>query len=655
MTVTRVTLVNVQSLDESPELYDEVVDALIEADRLYYDDPDNATLPDVLYDQLYRLVQAHEEKTGNVREDSPTQRVQGSSTFAPTKHWVPMLSLDKAYTPEELAKFAEQFESYSMLSVEPKLDGASLSLEYSDGHLRAAITRGDGVTGDDVTKNAALIRGVPCVLPKPYENFSGWVRGEVVILKDDFAEINRDGQFANARNAAAGALRHKDPHQARARRLTFVAYDSSDDHIFGHDIFTTSQWVKVGVTHLTDIIENIGKWREGWPFESDGIVVKTLDTSLRSKLGSTGKHPRWAIAYKTQGDTYVTRLNEITWQVGVNGMVTPVAELAEVQTSKGKVARATLHNPKFISQKDIRIGDEVEITYAGDVIPYVIGTVRHAGDNPVTVETPNSCPACATSLVQEGNSGQVKCPNRNYCKPQIVGRMVKWASRDAADIDAIGPTWMEKFVTELPDFNSLSDLYAVQYDELIELDGMGDVLATKIIDNIKASKRLGMRRALVGFSIPHVSEGTAKRLTQRFEGVGLVFAADDATLLGIEDIGPTVVASLREWYENGGKHDIKELRMLGVNLDRLPEDAPKVGSLTGKTFVITGSIPGYKDRKMFGRVLEGAGAKIGSSVSKSTDYLITDDPDATSGKAKKARELGVAIISPAEAQEMLDG
>lgn len=642
--------------------YDAMVEALNEADRLYYNDPDSSTMPDAEYDSMYADVLRIERETGGFSEDSPTQRVQGSSTFAPTKHSVPMLSLDKVTTAEELAKFLASVPEPVAYYVEPKLDGASLSLEFEDGKLIRAVTRGDGTTGDDVTANARLIRGIPVELVHGGEPFDGWIRGEVVIRTKDFDALNADGKFANPRNAAAGALRHNDPHEARRRRLTFYPYDSSDGlgHVQKMDGFLQYPYLPRFVNEVSEAVQELLQLRAagGFEFDTDGIVIKVVSPEVRESLGFTGKHPKWAVAYKTAGDTATTKLNSITWQTGAGGMVTPVAELEPVYLDGTTISRATLHNAKFIFDKDVAPGSVVEIRRMGDVIPGVERVVERSTQR---VTIPTHCPSCDAHLISGGNSMQVVCPNTKDCAPQLIGKLVKWAGRDAADIDAIGPSWIRTFV-EAGLLKTPADFYTLTRASIQRFEGMGAKRQTQFIDSIEGSKGLGMRRALIGFCIPNSGEGTAKRLCRYFDSVEAISESchiDLGTggaerLKSIEDIGAVVAASIQEFFLENGQL-VSDLRASGVNLSRLDEDTPVVKTATSKNFVVTGGFEGYKTRKEPVAILERLGWTSQSGISERTDYLITDDPSPTSSKAKKAASLGVEVITMAQAMELAGG
>jgi DNA ligase (NAD+) len=579
---------------------------------------------------------------------SPAVGTDGS-----VSHKIPMLSLLKVTTPEGVAKFVSEVEEGVRFLVQAKLDGVSLSLSYTDGKLVRALTRGDGVKGEDVTHIVSLLPSVPSELPQP---LTGEVRGEVVIHK---AEL--DAKFKNTRNSVAGLLnaRTKSPDDAARYKCRFYAFEllgtsahesvTADQMLRNLGFENPSQHICYTLSEVQLQIESILAFRSTLPYDIDGVVVKVVEFAVRKRMGSRSNSPRWAFAFKPESETAVTRLNGVTWQVGSGGQATPVAELEPVDLMGTTIARASLHNPLQIQTLGICIGDEVVIKRANDVIPQVVGVSVPAAYR-TEIVTPRWCPACSTPLVQEGNSGQVQCPDSSMCPAQVRGRLLKWAARPAADMDAIGPVWVEKFV-DRGLVKSPADFYALTEAGLSGLDGMGPKNPAKFLKNIEKSKALGMRRALIGFAIPNASDGTAKRLCWNFSTVEEVASATEGQLMSIEDIGPVVAASIRRFFQSAGTL-LGALRAAGVNLDRLPEDAPAsaTASLAGKTFVITGAVS--NGRAAFSKELEVLGAKVSGSVSANTTALITDDQNATSGKAKQARELGVPFLTEAQVRAM---
>lgn len=658
--------------------YETLVDQINEADRLYFDAPDevsDARLSDQEYDAKYAML-VDLERHRTPAPNSPTQRVQGTATLAPTRHSTPMLSLAKITedpkNPDEkwteLAAWVSKTGVDTQFSVEPKLDGASLSLEYEDGLLVSAITRGDGTTGDDVTPNALNMRGVPRRLPV---DFSGWVRGEVVIHLDDFDAINvpnakGEDTFANPRNAAAGAVRHSDPREARRRRLTFYPYDSSDGLMHLEASFLSYQTERARNTTqvgpVTDLTMAVGRMldlraRNEFPFETDGIVVKVVAADERARLGATGKSPNWAVAVKTVGQSVQTVVRNILWRTGPGGLVAPRVQFEPARCGGTKITFASAHNQNWMRERGIKVGALVEIRRMGDTIPGVERVVDAHPSLP-DFEAPLSCSSCDTALIVDGNSNQLRCPNPMNCQPQQAGRLVKWAGRDAADIDGLGPSLIEKLVAghKLVD---AADLYRLTVEDIADVDLVGKdgtsrkvgvKTATKLVANIEGSKGLGLRRALIGLSIPDCAEGTAKRLTAVYSKMEVVESAPTDELGLIKDIGPETAASIHTFFALQ-PHLVDDLREQGVNLDRLPEDEP-VDTTNGHTFVVTGSVPGYDSRKVFETLMERKGWTKQSGVSAKTEYLVMEDKDSTSSKAKKARDLGVTIITPAEAAEL---
>ena len=579
--------------------------------------------------------------------------VGAAPTEGAVPHKVPMLSLLKITTPEGVAKFVSEVEKGVRFLVQAKLDGVSLSLSYTDGKLVRALTRGDGTKGEDVTHIVSLLPSVPNTLPQP---LTGEIRGEVVIHRADL-----DAKFKNTRNSVSGLLnaRTKSPGDAARYKCRFYAFEllgtAAHESVTANEMLRNLgfenplQYVCVTLAEVQLQIESILAFRSTLPYDMDGVVVKVAEFAARERMGSRSTTPRWAFAFKPESETAVTRLNGVTWQVGSSGQVTPVAELEPVDLMGTTIARASLHNPAQVALLGIQIGDEVVIKRANDVIPQVVG-VSVPAETRVKILTPSACPSCGAALVQEGNSGQVHCPNHTGCQAQVNGRLLKWAGRAAADMDAIGPVWIEKFV-DAGWVTSPAGFYALTEAKLASLEGMGPKNPAKFLKSIEQSKGIGMRKAIIGFAIPNASDGTAKRLCWNFPNLEAVAAASINQLTAIEDIGPVVAASLSAFFK-ATVQELAALRAAGVNLDRLPEDAPAsaTASLVGKVFVITGDVS--NGRAAFTKELEALGAKVSSSVSAKTTALITDDPDATSGKAKQARDLGVRFLTEAQVRAM---
>lgn len=620
---------------------------LTDARRAYYD-----TGAPIMSDDEFDALTDRARALG-IDVDSTVGAPAGPDSSHSVPHKVPMLSLQKVTTPEGVAKFCSEVVPNSRFLIQVKLDGVSLSLSYMDGKLVRALTRGDGMVGEDVTHIVSLLPSVPGTLPQP---LTGEVRGEVVIHK---AELH--AKFKNTRNSVAGLLnpRTKSPGDAAKYKCRFYAFEllgtEARDSVTALQVLgglgfeSPMQFICNEVDEVQLHIESFLASRSALPYDIDGVVVKLVDFAARERMGNRSNSPRWAFAFKPEAATAVTRLLCVTWQVGSGGQVTPVAELEPVDLMGTTIARASLHNPLQIATLGIKIGDEVTIKRANDVIPQVVG-VAVSGAARKEISTPVVCPACGTALVQEGNSEQVRCPNVEGCSAQTCGRLLKWAGRSAADMDAIGPAWIEK-LADADLVRSPVGFYMLTEAHLARLEGMGPKNPAKFIKNIEKSKGLGMRRALIGFAIPNASDGTAKRLCWHFPSVEAVAAASEEELMTIEDIGYAISTSIRQFFQSAGSL-LGALRAVGVNLDRLPEDAPAsaTASLSGKTFVITGNVS--NGRAAFTKELEAAGAKVSGSVSANTTALITDDFDATSGKAKKARDLGIPFLTEAQVRKM---
>ena len=641
--------------------YTSLLEKIQEADNLYYNHPERATLPDSEYDVLYeRLLELEAVNPDLVRPDSPTKKlVKSTGLFEKVRHTRPMLSLEKVTTKDTLEKFLTNLPANTNFLVDSKIDGASLSLEYVNGELTVAATRGDGEEGDNITANALNVIGVLPYLP---EKVSCSIRGEVIIPLDKY-ELIKD-QFANPRNAAAGALRSKRPQDALDRHLCFVAYDLvSDDanittarealdkldnlgFITQADLSTFCS----GILEVGAAVDNILTNKDAFSYETDGVVVKANEYSVRKALGFRSKSPRWAVAYKVAGNTATTILRDVTWQVGKSGINAPVGELEPVQLSGTLISRVTLHNLSIIRQHNLKIGDLVIITRAGEVIPFLVGVA--ASNNGDEVKPPTDCASCGNVLRVEGSSLILRCPNVLGCSEQIKGRLVHWASRKAANIDAIGPSWTDTFVDEGLVVRP-SGFYKLSARHLAPLDRMGNRQIERFLESIENSKGVGLRKALVGFSIPFVSEGTAKRLVRYYDSIEQVLVATVEELEKIEDIGHETAKSLHSFFNNAIVVDeVGRLQQLGVNLNRLKEDEPVAintnNPFSGKTVVITGTLA--VPRKTVQTMLESLGAHVSSSITNGTDFLIAGEK--VGSKLQKAHDKGITVLTEDEALEM---
>jgi DNA ligase (NAD+) len=615
---------------------------------------------DAIEDELRGLIEANPEWAP---DPNPLEQVGAPSVLhAPIRHSRPMLSLEKATKPEQVEAFFRRFPGQPVV-VMPKLDGLSLALVYEDGALARAITRGDGTTGDDVTVLVrALTDGIPSRVGAPGRVE---VRGEAVMLRSTFTAYNTahpDRPLINPRGAAAGTLRAKDPAVVAERRLRFFAFDlDTSEDAAAADLETalrTLGFTVADMRHCDDaaaaqaVIEEIESGRHDLDYDLDGAVLRLADRDAYAAAGTRSSSPRGALAYKFAAEEKTTVLADVVWDVGKTGKIAPVAQLEPVFVGGTTVTRATLANQEVIRARGIKIGDTVLVRRAGDVIPFVAGVLDESKRTGAEREIvpPTVCPSCGQAVVEQGNSRELFCTNV-ACAAQTVRRLIHWASRAAADIEAIGPVWIER-LAETGILEQPSDFYTLTAETLLEFDRIGEVSARRMIESIDASRRVGLRRALIGLAIPMASEGTATRLCRAgFGSLEEVADAGEERLVAVEDIGPKVAASLTE-HLTRMRPEIQRLRERGVNLDVREEDLPPVvasdAPLAGKTVVITGSISDPRSgekipRPTFQRLCEKAGATAASSVTTNTDLLITG-ADVGAGKLTKAEKLGVEVV-----------
>ncbi|WP_327151146.1 NAD-dependent DNA ligase LigA [Nocardia sp. NBC_01329] len=624
---------------------------------------------DVIEDELRGLIAAHPDLTP---DPNPLDQVGAPAVLhAPIRHSRPMLSLEKATTPEQVAAFFDRFPGQPVV-VMPKLDGMSLALVFEDGQLTRAVTRGDGTTGDDVTVLVrALVDGVPARIDLPGRVE---VRGEAVMLRSTFLAYNTahpDKPLINPRNAAAGTLRAKDPATVAQRRLQFFGFDldASDggvavdleEGLRALGIAGAQMRLCAGAEQAQAAITAIEQGRNDLDYDIDGAVLRLADRDAYAAAGTRSNSPRGALAFKFAAEEKTTLLNDVVWDVGKTGKIVPVAWLEPVFVGGTTVTKATLANQQVIRARDIKIGDTVLVRRAGDVIPFVAGVLDASERTGAEREIvpPTTCPSCDRPVTEQGNSRELFCTNVS-CPAQTVRRLIHWASRAGADIDAVGQVWIER-LAEAGILESPSDFYTLTQQRLLEFDRMGEVSATRMIDSIDASRRVGLRRALIGLAIPMASDGTAARLARAgFRSLEEVADAGIERLVAVEDIGPKVAASLVE-HLTRLRPELQRLREAGVCLDVREEDlAPVVASgapLEGKTVVITGAISDPRSgekvaRPTFQRLCEKAGATAASSVSANTDLLITGAGVGDS-KLAKAEKLGVEVVDQGEIWTLL--
>lgn len=638
----------------------------------YYVD-DSPEISDFEFDALLRELEQLEEKYPEYKSpNSPTTRVGGEpvSDFPEVVHTVPMQSLQKAFTREEIYDFDRRVrESVANPEyvVEHKIDGLSVSIEYVNGELVRGSTRGDGYTGEDITENIRTIRTIPLRLRDsiPYLE----VRGEVFMSNDSFTKLNalleetEQPLFANPRNAAAGSLRQQDSRVTAKRHLDIFVFNIQqiegvqiDNHIEGlHYLkkqgFKTILNDKVFST-IEDAykeIERIGEERGNLSFGIDGAVVKVNDFASRRILGSTSKFPKWAIAYKYPAERQTTQLKDIKIQVGRTGVLTPLAILDTVRIAGSNVSRATLHNIDYIHEKDIRINDTVVVEKAGDIIPAVVEVIKEdrSGDEKV-FEMPERCPECGAEVVREPGEAAYRCTGIN-CPAQRLRNIIHFVSRTAMDIDGLGASNVEKLV-ENGFIKNASDLYYLDFKAASELRGFGEKWAENLKSSLEKSKSNPLYRLIFGLGIRHIGEKAAKILASHYKTLDSLMAADKESISEIHDIGEIMAESVTEFFKQDQNRDfIERLKAAGVNcVDE--SDTETDNRFEGKSFVLTGTLEKYK-RSEAAAIIEHFGGTTRSSVSKKTSYVLAG-ADAGS-KLDKANALGVPVISEEEFEEMI--
>ncbi len=652
-------------------------------DELYYQKA-APEISDPEYDALLKkLLDLEAEHPEWITPDSPSQRVGGKPIegFATVRHAVRMMSIDNTYAEEEVHDFDTRVKKLLghdkvEYTCEPKIDGVSLSLRYEDGLLKSAATRGDGVTGDDVTVNAKTIRNIPLrlKLEKPKgkgENLFGGpasvieVRGEVFITRPQFAKINAAQDeagleaYANPRNTAAGTLKQLDPKIVAARKLEFLPHGCGE--FVGFDIASYHEWQaflrKIGFVttdHLTrcrnadavlDYIRTFAETRKKLPYDTDGVVIKVNDFAQRDQLGATAKAPRWCIAYKYQPERAETQLVRVNFQVGKTGTLTPVGEFDPVPFISGtNVYRASLHNFDEIERKDIHLHDRVIIEKAGEVIPYVVGVVKEKRPaNAKKISRPKECPSCkSTDLENEG--GFVRCLNP-ACPAQLAERIRFWTGRDQMDIAEIGPALIEQLLNHGL-IKSIPDLYRLKKEQLVELERMGEKSAQNVINAIAASKDRGLARMIAGLGILHIGTRTAAEITEHFDTLEKLQAASLQDIDDVPNIGEVVAKSLYDFLQSdAGKKTLAELKSLGLKTSEPKAVRSGPQPLAGKTIVVTGTLQKFS-RGEIKKKIEDLGGKATDSVSKTTSFLVAGE-DAGS-KLDKAKKLGVEVITEEE-------
>ena len=629
--------------------------------RKYYLE-DTSEISDSEYDSMLVELMELEQQFPELKDpNSPTSRVGVplDNTFEPVKHISPMLSLDNAFTLEDLAKWRKGLPKKLDVTFEPKLDGLSLNVLYGDGELKTACTRGDGEVGEDVTYNARTILNLPLILTDDdLKDKVIEVRGEVVMYKSDLVKENKErtaqgkSLLANTRNAASGALRRKSSTEAAKRRLYFIPYDvvRSEEgqtqmetlsylRFLGFDIpEPVYQVTGENITEetLRNHIQHFEKCRSELPFDIDGVVIKLNNFNQREELGSTTKFPRWAIAWKFEAQRAVTPLLSVTFQVGRTGLVTPVANLKPVLLCGVTVSNASLHNRSVIDDLGLCIGDDIELIRAGDVIPKVTKVVKpHNGEK---VTYPTNCPSCHTTLIQDGDK-HTRCPNRTECPDQLRYQLLHFGSKGAMDIDGLGESMCEHLLTAGKEglIGNLADLYQLTTDVLIG-SGLGKKTAQNLIDNITKSKQnVAPWRLLTALGIDDIGEGRAKRLLNHFGSIETLLTAQTGELLAVPDIGEETVKSLQVVLADGDYIEMVYTLLSHMTFKTVDKSNQP---LKGQRFVITGTLPTLS-RQDAKALLESLGATVGSSVSKTTTGLIAGKN--AGDKLAKAKKLNVPV------------
>ena len=627
---------------------------------------DDPQISDYEYDHmLRRLEDLEREHPEEITPDSPTQRVGGPtlSEFAPVEHPVPLESLQDVFNGGEVEEFLERVAGTfpdAEYSVEPKVDGLSVALEYRDGVFVRGATRGDGRVGEDVTENLRTIRSIPMTLPEKLPRLI--VRGEVYMARSVFEEINARRELegkplmANPRNAAAGSLRQLDPKVAAQRRLdiavfnlqlvegrTFTSHTETLDYLKDQHFKVISGRRLRRLPEILEEIERLNDTRMERPFDMDGAVIKLNSLADREVLGSTAKCPKWAIAYKYPPEKKPAKVLDIVVQVGRTGVLTPKAVLSPVRLAGTTVTNATLHNQDYITQKDIRIGDTVIVQKAGEIIPEVVEVVP--GERPETAQPyflPDTCPVCGAPVTRDPDGAAVRCTGAE-CPAQLLRNLTHFASRNAMDIDGLGPAVMNQLI-ESGLVKTAADLYGLRAEEIAQLDRMGAKSAQNAVEAIAKSRENDLWRLLFALGIRQVGEKAAKVLAARFGSFDALANASEEELTAIDDVGPITARYLREWLESPQSKDlIARLKVAGVNMESRTK--PVDSRFAGQTFVLTGALTRFT-RDEAAEMIEQRGGKAAGSVSKKTTCVVAGEN--AGSKLKKAQELQIPVLTEEE-------
>ena len=634
--------------------------------RKYYVE-DAPEIEDFEYDAMLRELENLEKEFPQFsKEDSPTRMVGGAALtlFSPVEHRVRMESLQDVFSFEELRAFAEKIDTdRTEFSVEPKIDGLSVSLEYRDGLFFRGSTRGDGVTGEDVTANLLQIKSIPKAIP-----FRGEleVRGEVYMPRESFLrlhdrqEVMGETPAKNPRNAAAGSLRQKNPKITAERGLDIFVFNIQHiaEKTFVSHIETLDFLAKLGFHTLPSYrrcqtaqeviaeIERIGAERGNLPYDIDGAVIKVDKLAYREELGSTAKYPKWAVAFKYPPEEKETVLKRIAIGVGRTGALTPIAEFDPIELAGTTVSRATLHNEDFILSKEIGIGDTIVVRKAGDIIPEVLSVASHAaGSHPFAM--PKTCPSCGSPVFREEGEAVIRCTNAD-CPAQLLRHLVHFTSRDAMDIEGLGPAVLEQLL-ENHLIHKMDDLYCLDYEQVARLERTGEKSVENLKKAIEASKENDLSRLLFAFGIRHIGAKAAKLLADRFSDMDAIFEAKEEDFAAIDGFGEVLAHSAAEFFRlEESRAMIERLKALGVNMKSKTQVIDR--RFAGMTFVLTGTLPTYS-RSEASALIESFGGKTSSSVSKKTTYVLAGEE--AGSKLEKANALGITVIDEEQFKQMI--
>jgi DNA ligase (NAD+) len=675
--------ISVVSKKEAEKIIGDLRDEINRHNHYYYI-KDAPVISDSEYDSLFRKLEKLEERFPElITDSSPTQRVGApvEGGFKTVEHGEKMLSLQDVFDYGELEDFLKRIEKDLGKPIEEidfvcelKIDGSAVSLLYEDGKFVRGATRGDGLTGEDITSNLKTINSIPLSLmdsgkgiPERIE-----VRGEVYLGRKEFLSINREreeeGQsvFANPRNAAAGSLRQIDPSMTAKRRLNIFIYGATRESVTDMEShYQVLEYLKgLGLRVNPNIrlvrgVDSIKEYIESWKderkklfYETDGIVIKVNDLGFQQKLGQTSRNPRWAAAYKYPPEQGVSRVLDIEVSVGRTGALTPVAVLEPVKVAGSTISHATLHNEDEVKRKDVRIGDKVIIHKAGDVIPEIVKVIaEERNGTEKEFKMPGKCPVCGSRVVRLEGEAAHRC-TYIACPAQQFERIVHFVSKGGMDIDGLGPSIVEKLIEEGL-IKDVADIYYLKYDDIISLENFGEKSTENLLEAIEESKRRPLSRLLFALGIRFVGSHTADIISERFKGLDSLMDAGFDEIQAVKEVGPRIAESIVDFFrEEQNRKVIEKLRKAGLNFGAGKKDVKKKAGFDGKTFVLTGKLDGYT-REEAGEIIEGFGGRVTSGVSRSTDIVLAGQ-DAGS-KLDKARSLGIKVIDEGKFKEMMEG